>query len=51
MPPGYRIELGGEVEGSSDANERLASNFPIALALMVLGGFRREAQRDQANLI
>ncbi len=36
MPPGYRIELGGEVEGSSDANERLASNFPIALALMVL---------------
>lgn len=36
FPPGYRIELGGEVEGSSDANERLASNFPIALALMVL---------------
>lgn len=36
LPSGYRIELGGEVEGSADANERLASNFPIAAALMVL---------------
>lgn len=36
LPPGYRIEVGGEVEGSAEANENLSSNMPLALALIVL---------------
>lgn len=36
LPPGYRIETGGEVEGSADANENLSANMPLALALIVL---------------
>ena len=36
LPLGYRIEKGGEVEGSADAQERLFKNLPLAFALMVL---------------
>lgn len=36
LPPGFRIEVGGEVEDSADANETLSSNMPLAFALMVL---------------
>ena len=36
LPPGYRIETGGEVEESRTANEKLSSNLPLALALIVL---------------
>ncbi|MFT5510742.1 MAG: multidrug efflux pump subunit AcrB [Hyphomicrobiaceae bacterium] len=36
LPPGYRIEKGGEIEGSSDAQGALFGNVPIAFALMFL---------------
>jgi len=36
LPPGYRIEKGGEIEGSSDAQGALFGNLPLAFALMVL---------------
>ncbi len=36
LPYGYRIEQGGEIEDSKDANEKLSSNMPLAFALMVL---------------
>lgn len=36
LPPNYRIEKGGEIEGSSDAQAALFGNLPLAFALMVL---------------
>lgn len=36
LPPDYRIEKGGEIEGSSDAQSALFANVPLALALIVL---------------
>ena len=36
LPYGYRIEKGGELEGSSDAQEALFANVPLAFALMFL---------------
>jgi multidrug efflux pump subunit AcrB len=36
LPFGYRIERGGEIEDSGDANQKLASNMPLAFGLMVL---------------
>ncbi len=36
LPPGYRIERGGEIEKSGDAQERLFANVPLAFALMIL---------------
>ena len=36
LPAGYRIEKGGEIESSADAQERLFKNLPLAFALMVL---------------
>ena len=36
MPAGYRIEQGGELEASEDANEKLSANMPLAFASMVL---------------
>ncbi|MEW8000461.1 MAG: efflux RND transporter permease subunit [Candidatus Thiodiazotropha endolucinida] len=34
MPPGYFIELGGELEGSSEAQGHLATWMPLAFALI-----------------
>jgi multidrug efflux pump subunit AcrB len=31
LPPGYRIEVGGEIEKSSEAQRALAANMPLAL--------------------
>lgn len=36
LPPGYRIERGGEIEGSSEAQGSLFANMPLAFALIVL---------------
>ncbi len=36
LPVGYRIEKGGEIEGSSDAQSALFGNVPLAFAFMVL---------------
>ncbi|MEQ8824867.1 MAG: efflux RND transporter permease subunit [Filomicrobium sp.] len=36
LPAGYRIEKGGEIENSSDAQTRLFANVPLAFALMIL---------------
>lgn len=36
LPDGYRIEKGGELEGSSEAQGNLFANLPLAFALMVL---------------
>ena len=36
MGPDYRIEQGGELEASEDANEKLSANMPLAFASMVL---------------
>ena len=36
LPPVYRIEKGGEIEGSSDAQAALFGNVPLAAALMFL---------------
>ena len=35
-PLGYRYEFGGDIESSSDANESMAAQFPIAGLLIVL---------------
>lgn len=35
-PHGYRYEMGGDIEGSSKANESMAAQFPIAGLLIVL---------------
>ncbi len=49
LPEGYRIEIGGEVEGSAKGNSALAENMPFALIgiviLLVLqfNSFRRPA--------
>lgn len=36
LPPGYRIELGGEIEDSADANQALLQYMPHALVGMLL---------------
>ena len=36
LPPLYRIEKGGEIEGSSDAQTALFGNVPLAFAIMIL---------------
>lgn len=36
MPPGYKMEWGGEHEDSAKANESLGRQLPIALLIMVL---------------
>ncbi len=49
LPPGYRIELGGEIEEAAESNEPLAKYLPIAALAMVLlflwqfGSFRKLA--------
>lgn len=34
LPPGYRLEWGGEYESSGDANRKLMAKVPLAFALM-----------------
>lgn len=36
LPPGYRIELGGEIEDSAEANQALLQYLPHALVAMLL---------------
>ena len=36
LPAGYRIERGGEIEGSSEAQGSLFANMPLAFALILL---------------
>ncbi len=36
MPPGYRMEWGGEFEDSGDAQESLGRQLPLSLLIMVL---------------
>ncbi len=36
LPEGYRIEIGGEVEGSAKGNSSLAANMPVALIGMII---------------
>ena len=36
LPAGYRVEKGGEIEGSSEAQGSLFANMPLAFALIVL---------------
>jgi multidrug efflux pump subunit AcrB len=36
LPPGYRIELGGEIEDSSEANQAFAEYLPHALVVILL---------------
>ena len=36
MPAGYRIERGGEIEGSAEAQGSLFANMPLAFALILL---------------
>jgi multidrug efflux pump subunit AcrB len=36
LPPAYRVERGGEIENSSEAQGRLFANVPLAFALMFL---------------
>ncbi|NRB35854.1 MAG: efflux RND transporter permease subunit, partial [Rhodobacteraceae bacterium] len=36
IPPGYRMEWGGEYESSRDANESLGRQLPVSLLIMVL---------------
>jgi multidrug efflux pump subunit AcrB len=36
LPPGYRWEMGGELESSATAQQRLFANFPIAGFLIVV---------------
>ncbi len=36
LPPGYRIEWGGEYEDSGDAQRSLAQQLPVALLIMVI---------------
>ncbi|MBL6598356.1 MAG: efflux RND transporter permease subunit [Alphaproteobacteria bacterium] len=36
MPPGYRLELAGEIADQAEANGKLFGNLPLALAAIVL---------------
>jgi multidrug efflux pump subunit AcrB len=36
LPPGYKLEWGGEYETSNDANEKVLANVPVAFAFMLL---------------
>lgn len=36
LPPGYRLEWGGEFENSNEANESLAGQLPLSVIIMVL---------------
>ena len=36
LPPGHRLEKGGEIESSAEAQGNLFANLPLAFALMVL---------------
>ena len=36
IPPGYKLEWGGEYESSSEANAMLLANIPLAFGMMVL---------------
>lgn len=36
LPAGYRIEIGGEVESSSEVNAKLLAGMPIALTVMLI---------------
>ncbi len=36
LPPGYRWEMGGELEGAAEARGNLFANFPLAGSLIVL---------------
>jgi multidrug efflux pump subunit AcrB len=36
LPPGYRIELGGEIEDSAEANQAFAEYLPHALVVILL---------------
>ena len=36
LPPGYRLEWGGEFEANLEANETLTSKIPMALGIMLL---------------
>ncbi|SLN28735.1 Multidrug resistance protein MexB [Falsiruegeria litorea R37] len=36
LPPGYKLEWGGEFESSRDAQESLAGQLPLSLIIMVL---------------
>ncbi|MDE4133954.1 efflux RND transporter permease subunit [Phaeobacter sp. QD34_3] len=36
LPPGYRMEWGGEHESSADANASLGAQLPVSLLIMVL---------------
>ena len=36
LPPGYRLEWGGEYENSSDANRKLMAKVPLAFSIMFL---------------
>ena len=36
LPPDYRVEKGGEIEGSAEAQGALFANMPLAFALIVL---------------
>jgi len=41
-PVGYRYEMGGDIEGSSEANESMGAQFPIAgllILLLLIGQF------------
>ncbi|MFT7087428.1 MAG: multidrug efflux pump subunit AcrB [Rickettsiales bacterium] len=49
LPDGYKVEVGGEVEGSGKANKALFSNMPFAIIVIILllvwqfNSFRRPA--------
>lgn len=36
VPPGYRLEWGGEFESSADANASLGSQLPVTILIMIL---------------
>jgi len=36
LGPAYRIEIGGEIENSSEVREKLGGGFPIAIGVMLL---------------
>lgn len=36
LPPGYRLEWGGEIEANQEANETLGTKIPIAMGIMLL---------------
>ena len=49
LGPEYRIEIGGEIENSSEVREKLGGGFPVAIAVMLIAlmvqfnSFRRVA--------